>query len=182
MGSMVMAARRVAVLVADTPSMASASAAATSRRRAKGCSLRAPGQYVQAQRQIAHSRLLRVVGRGGLGVVGQAQHRGLAGGACGQHQAAAIARAQSPDARRAAARSRAPGGLARAQHEGQLRVVVAGELVQLAGANQSCSMSGKSGVALMASAKAWAFADEFRELDLVERPVRLASCTRPGTR
>ena len=63
----------------------------------------------------------------------------------------------------------APGGLAGAQHKQKLRVVVTGELVQLAGAGHFLQHVGEVRGGVDGVGKALCLHHEFRELDLVER-------------
>jgi len=63
----------------------------------------------------------------------------------------------------------APGGLARAQHEGELRVVVAGELVEFARPRHLVQHVGEIGRGAHGVGKGLRLGDEFRELDFVQR-------------
>jgi hypothetical protein len=127
-------------------------------------------RHVEAQAELADGRLRRVVGQRGLGVEGEAEDRRQAGLPGRQHHAPRDDAGHEAQPRGVLLHiARAPGGVQRAQHEAELRVVRAGELVQLAGTCHFVEHLGKFGRAVDGIGKGLRLHHELGVFDLVER-------------
>ena len=125
---------------------------------------------IQAQRDVADGGLVGVVGQSCLGVVAQREQGRQALGAGGQHQAAGHGAGHKAQAGGILLHvAGAPRGLAGAQHEHELGVVVAGELVQLASTGHFLQHVWEVGGSVDGVGKGLGLDHELGELDLVER-------------
>ena len=125
---------------------------------------------IQAQGDVADGGLVGVFGQRGLRVVAQRQHGRQARGTGGQHQPAGHGAHHKAHARGILLHvAGAPGRMAGAQHERQLRIVVAGELIEFAGAGHFLQHVGKIGRRIDGVGKRLGLDHKLRKLDLVER-------------
>ena len=116
--------------------------------------------------------MLRILRQGSHRIKRQAQYRRVVAAlAGGQHHAARNGAGDKTLLGRALLHiTRTPGRVLGAQGEAQLRIVGAGELVQLSGAGDRVEHVRKLGLAVNRICKGLRFHDKFRKLDLVQRP------------